>query len=56
MSFVSLVIHGLSALFASYEIVSTRMLVGTVQIALVFCVLLVVVLGVRLLTNLAIPG
>jgi polyisoprenyl-phosphate glycosyltransferase len=56
MSFVSLVIHGLSALFASYEIVSTRMLVGTVLMALVFCVLLVVVVGVRLLTNLAIPG
>jgi polyisoprenyl-phosphate glycosyltransferase len=56
MSFVSLVIHGLSALFASYEIVSTRMLVGTVLMALVFCVLLVVVVGVKLLTNLAIPG
>jgi hypothetical protein len=56
MSFVTLVIHGLSALFASYEIVSTRMLVGTVVMALIFCMLIVTVLCVKLLTNLAIPG
>jgi glycosyltransferase involved in cell wall biosynthesis len=56
MSFVGLVIHGLSALFASYEIVSTRLLVGTAILALIFFCLMVVVVGVRLFTHLAIPG
>jgi polyisoprenyl-phosphate glycosyltransferase len=56
MSFVGLVIHGLSALFASYEIVSTRLLVGTAVLALIFFCLIVVVVGVRFLTHLAIPG
>ena len=56
MGFVGLVIHGLSALFASYEIVSTRLLVGTAFLGFAFCCLLVVVAGVRLFTDLAIPG
>ncbi len=56
MNFVNLVIHGLSALFANYEIVSTRMLVGTAILALIFSILLIVVVGVRLFTHLAIPG
>ena len=56
MNFVSLVIHGLSALFASYEVVSTRLLVGNIALALVFCLLLIVVLGVKFFTHLAIPG
>ncbi len=36
MSFVSLVIHGLSALFAGYEVVSTRLLVGTALLGVAF--------------------
>jgi polyisoprenyl-phosphate glycosyltransferase len=56
MSFVSLVIHGLSALFASYEVVSTRLLVGTIVLSVLFCCLLAVVVGIRLFTHLAIPG
>lgn len=56
MNFVGLVIHGLSALFASYEVVSTRLLVGTALLGFAFCCLLAVVVGVRLFTRLAIPG
>ena len=56
MNFVGLVIHGLSALFASYEIVSTRLLVGTALFGLAFCGLLAVVAAIRLFTPLAIPG
>jgi glycosyltransferase involved in cell wall biosynthesis len=56
MSFVGLTIHGLSALFAGYEIVSTRLLVGTAILALIFFCLMLVVVGVRLFTHLAIPG
>jgi hypothetical protein len=56
MSFVSLVIHGLSALFASYEVVSTRLLVGTAIMGFTFLCLLTAVVGVKLFTQLAIPG
>jgi hypothetical protein len=56
MTFVSLTIHGLSALFAGYEVVSTRLLVGTAFLALIFFCLMLVVIGVRLITHLAIPG
>jgi glycosyltransferase involved in cell wall biosynthesis len=56
MSFVGLVIHGLSALFASYEIVSTRLLVGTALLGMAFFILMLAVVGVRLFTHLAIPG
>ena len=56
MSFVSLVIHGLSALFAGYEVVSTRLLVGTALLVVAFFFLLLAVLAVRLFTHLAIPG
>lgn len=56
MSFVGLVIHGLSALFASYEVVSTRLLVGTGLLGLTFCCLMVAVVGVKVFTHLAIPG
>jgi len=56
MHFVSLVIHGLSALFASYEVVSTRLLIGAALLGLTFSLLLFVVIGVRLFTKLAIPG
>jgi hypothetical protein len=56
MNFVGLVIHGLSALFASYEIVSTRLLVGTTLLGFSFFCVLLAVVGVRLFTHLAIPG
>lgn len=56
MNFVSLVIHGLSALFASYEVVSTRLLVGTAVLSLVAFLLFVCVVSIRLFTHLAIPG
>jgi glycosyltransferase involved in cell wall biosynthesis len=56
MNFVSLVIHGLSALFASYEVVSTRLLLCTAFLALAFSCLILAVVGIRLFTHLAIPG
>ena len=56
MNFVSLVIHGLSALFASYEVVSTRLLMGTALLALAFCCLMGTVVWVKVFTPLAIPG
>jgi polyisoprenyl-phosphate glycosyltransferase len=56
MSFVGLVIHGLSALFASYEVVSTRLLVGTILLGFAFSLLLIAVVGIKLFSNLAIPG
>jgi polyisoprenyl-phosphate glycosyltransferase len=56
MNFVSLVIHGLSALFASYEVVSTRLLVGTGLMSLLAFVLVVCIVSIRLFTHLIIPG
>jgi polyisoprenyl-phosphate glycosyltransferase len=56
MSFVGLVVHGLSALFASYEVVSTRLLVGTAFLGLAFLFLMLAVVAIRLFTHLAIPG
>ena len=56
MNFVGLIIHGLSALFAGYEIVSTRLLVGTAILGFTFFCLMLVVAGIRLFTHLAIPG
>lgn len=56
MNFVSFVIHGLSALFASHEVVGTRMLVGAIFLAVGFVGLIGVVAGIKLFTTLAIPG
>jgi polyisoprenyl-phosphate glycosyltransferase len=56
MNFVTLVVHGLSALFAYHEVVSTRFLLGSAFLAMVFASLLLIVLFIKLLTNLAIPG
>lgn len=56
MNFVSLVIHGLSALFASYEVVSTRLLVGTGLISLLTLSLVVGVVSVASFTHLRISG
>lgn len=56
MNFVSLVIHGLSALFASQEVVGTRLLMMNLVVTLGLFVLIASVVGVKLLTHLAIPG
>lgn len=56
MDFVSLVIHGLSALFANQEVVGTRLLVLNVFMALGLFMLAGVVIIVELFTQLAIPG
>jgi len=56
MDFVSLVVHGLSALFANQEVVGTRLLVLDLLITAGLFLLIVGVAAIRLLTNLAIPG
>jgi polyisoprenyl-phosphate glycosyltransferase len=56
MDFVSLIVHGLSALFANQEVVGTRLLVMNAVLTLALFLLIGVVVGVRLLTHLAIPG
>lgn len=56
MDFVSLVVHGLSALFANQEIVGTRLLVLDLLITFGLVLLIGGVAAIRLLTNLAIPG
>jgi glycosyltransferase involved in cell wall biosynthesis len=56
MDFVSLVVHGLSALFANQEIVGTRLLVLDLIITAGLFLLIGGVAAIRLLTNLAIPG
>ena len=56
MNFVSLVIHGLSALFANQEVVGTRLLLTALFTTLTFMLLFGVVVGIRLFTHLSIPG
>ncbi|HTC63522.1 MAG TPA: glycosyltransferase [Candidatus Saccharimonadales bacterium] len=56
MDFVSLVIHGLSALFANQEVVGTRLLVLNIFMTLGLFVLVGVVMIIKLFTQLAIPG
>ena len=56
MNFVSLVIHGLSALFAYHEIVATRMLIGTVLLTVSLFLLVAVMIVFRLTTSFAVPG
>lgn len=56
MNFVTLVVHGCSALFAFQELVSTRLLIASAVSAVVFFVLLGIVALTKLLTNLAVPG
>jgi glycosyltransferase involved in cell wall biosynthesis len=54
--FVSLVIHGLSAISCYNEIVSVRLLIYTAVAALALLVSLAATVAVRLFTDLAIPG
>jgi polyisoprenyl-phosphate glycosyltransferase len=56
MNFVSLVVHGMSALFANQEVVGTRLLLITMIITMALFLLTGGVVGVKFLAHLAIPG
>jgi len=56
MDFTSLVVHGLSALFANQEVVGTRLLMGTIGLTILLVLMIGLVVGVKLFTSLAIPG
>jgi polyisoprenyl-phosphate glycosyltransferase len=56
MNFISLVVHGMSALFANQELVGTRMLLIMLASVATLFVLIAAVVAVKLLTTLAIPG
>jgi polyisoprenyl-phosphate glycosyltransferase len=56
MNFVSLLVHGLSAVFANQEVVGTRLLVLILLATMVLLLVFGVLLGVRLFTHFAIPG
>ena len=56
MNYVGLIIHGLSAMSVFSEVVGARMLIATSTLVLLTLVGLVVVVAVRFLTDLAIPG
>ena len=56
MNFVSLVIHGMSALFANQEVVGTRLLLMAVFTTLISVLLLGIGVGIRLFTHAATPA
>jgi glycosyltransferase involved in cell wall biosynthesis len=56
MNFVSLVIHGMSALFANQEVVGTRLLLMAVFTTLISVLLLGITVGIRLFTHAATPA
>lgn len=56
MNFVSLLVHGLSAISVFSDVVGARLLVLTAGAVVVAIALVVVVAGVRLFTDLAVPG
>jgi polyisoprenyl-phosphate glycosyltransferase len=56
MNFSSLILHGLSAISVFSDIVGVRLLMATVMLMLLAGALVGVVLGVRFMTPLAIPG
>jgi hypothetical protein len=56
MKFTSLVIHGLSAMSVFAETVLVRILLATLVFGLLAFCLLIVVIAIKLTTNLAIPG
>jgi len=56
MNFVSLVTHGLSALFANQEVVGTRLLLMNLLTAGSFFLLIGVVIGVKFFTHVTIPA
>ena len=56
MNFVALVVHGLSAMAVFGDLVFVRVLVGSLAVTMSAVLLAVVAIGVRLFTDLAIPG
>lgn len=56
MNFFSLVLHGLSAMSVFSDIVAVRLMCACLMLALLFAAGLGVVIWIRLLTTLAIPG
>ncbi|MGC2659829.1 MAG: glycosyltransferase [Bryobacteraceae bacterium] len=56
MNFVSLVIHGLSALFSYQELVSTRILIVSALCGTAIALLMLGLLALRVFTSLPIPG
>lgn len=56
MNFTSLVKHGLSAVVINIEAVMVRCLIAAIILTIFSSVLIALIVGVRLLTNLAIPG
>jgi glycosyltransferase involved in cell wall biosynthesis len=56
MNFTSLIIHGLSSISVYAELVGVRMLIATFLLTAVSSVLIAIVVAVRFLTDLAIPG
>jgi glycosyltransferase involved in cell wall biosynthesis len=56
MDIVSLVVHGLAGISTFYEVVATRILMASVSCVLLLSMVLGVVFGIRMFTNLAIPG
>jgi polyisoprenyl-phosphate glycosyltransferase len=56
MNFVSLVGHGLSALSVHAEVVGVRLLVVVLALSVLMTTVLVGVIGIRIFTDLAIPG
>ncbi len=56
MNFVTLVTHGLSALFADQEVVGTRSLIMIVALAVSLFLLIATVIAIKFLTDLAVPG
>jgi len=56
MNMVSLVTHGLSAVAVFSDVVGTRLLIASLSLAGLMGLGIVLVVGIRLLTDLAIPG
>lgn len=56
MNFVSLVVHGLSAISVYGEVAGTRILLAAGTIGLFLVLILAAVVGIRLFTPLAVPG
>lgn len=56
MNFISLVIHGLSAISVYGEIIGIRLLLSTLLFTVISVILIAIVVAVRLLTSIAVPG
>jgi glycosyltransferase involved in cell wall biosynthesis len=56
MNFVSLVMHGLSAMAVYSDIIMVRLMLGTLALSAVTLLAILGVIAVKLFTNLAIPG